>query len=136
MPAHCHWPAQVLARVHEAGFIHQDIRPGISFPSSHATMSVVVYGFLAFLLCRDMRHSLRRYVVSLTAMLVVSIALSRLYLGVTGCPMYWEGSASEWLGWQRWPSPTNTSRTNNFGRKDLPQSWRQPSWSQASPISH
>ncbi|MCL5965771.1 MAG: HAD-IC family P-type ATPase [Deltaproteobacteria bacterium] len=52
-----------------------------SFPSGHATMSVVVYGFLAFLLCRNARPGLRKVVISLTATLIGLIALSRLYLG-------------------------------------------------------
>lgn len=79
--------AEVLAKVLKLTLHRQ--RPGalydgieqFSFPSGHATMSVVVYGFLAFLLCREIRPSLRRNVISLTAILVVSIALSRLYLG-------------------------------------------------------
>lgn len=79
--------AEVLAKVLKLTLHRQ--RPGamydgieqFSFPSGHATMSVVVYGFLAFLLCREMRPNLRQKVISLTAILVASIALSRLYLG-------------------------------------------------------
>lgn len=64
-------------------------RPGVlylgieefSFPSGHATMSVVVYGFLAFLLCRGQDAGLRKRVTLIAATLVMLIAFSRLYLG-------------------------------------------------------
>jgi len=58
--------------------------PGIeqfSFPSGHATLSVVVYGFLAFLLSIHASHKLRVVIVSATVLLVGSVALSRIYLG-------------------------------------------------------
>jgi membrane-associated phospholipid phosphatase len=53
-----------------------------SFPSSHATLSVVAYGFLAFLLCRGQRPRVRTGVVLTAALAIALIALSRLYLGV------------------------------------------------------
>ncbi|PMS21563.1 ATPase [Trinickia dabaoshanensis] len=53
-----------------------------SFPSSHATLAVVTYGFLAFLLCEGQRHRLRTAIVLVTAVAVSLIAASRLYLGV------------------------------------------------------
>jgi cation-transporting P-type ATPase E len=52
----------------------------ISFPSGHATLSVVVYGFLAFLLSIPASGRLRVVIVSATV-LVGSVASSRLYLG-------------------------------------------------------
>lgn len=52
-----------------------------SFPSGHATLSVVVYGFLAFLLSVRASHRLRIFIVSATALLIGAIAWSRLYLG-------------------------------------------------------
>ncbi|MBI3343788.1 MAG: HAD-IC family P-type ATPase [Gammaproteobacteria bacterium] len=52
-----------------------------SFPSSHATLSIVVYGFLAFLLCRGEQHRLRKAFALATALLIALIAFSRLYLG-------------------------------------------------------
>jgi cation-transporting ATPase E/undecaprenyl-diphosphatase len=58
--------------------------PGIeqfSFPSGHATLSVVIYGFLAFLLSIHASHRVRVVIISATALLVGSIALSRIYLG-------------------------------------------------------
>jgi cation-transporting ATPase E len=79
--------AEVLAKVLKLA-LHRP-RPGafyggieqFSFPSGHATMSVVVYGFMAFLLCREARPGLRKAVIFLAATLVGLIALSRLYLG-------------------------------------------------------
>lgn len=64
-------------------------RPGVmyegieqySFPSGHATMNAVVYGWLAFLLCRDAQGRMRTAVALVSGTLVMLIALSRLYLG-------------------------------------------------------
>jgi membrane-associated phospholipid phosphatase len=53
-----------------------------SFPSSHATMSVVVYGFLIFLVCREQCVGFRKAIALTAALLVSLIAFSRLYLGV------------------------------------------------------
>lgn len=53
-----------------------------SFPSGHATLSVVVYGFLAFMLAGQASSRLRVVVASATTLLIGAIALSRLYLGV------------------------------------------------------
>ncbi|MGO4327318.1 phosphatase PAP2 family protein [Cupriavidus sp. 2TAF22] len=53
-----------------------------SFPSGHATSSMVTYGFLAFLLCLRQPWRIRMPVVALTAVAVTLICLSRLYLGM------------------------------------------------------
>ncbi len=79
--------AEVLANVLKLALHRQ--RPGtfysgaeqFSFPSGHTTMSAVVYGFLAFLLCRQARPALRRWVIFITSTLIGLIALSRIYLG-------------------------------------------------------
>ncbi len=52
-----------------------------SFPSGHATLSVVVYGFLALMLAARASTRLRVVIASATVLLVGGIALSRLYLG-------------------------------------------------------
>ncbi len=54
-----------------------------SFPSAHATGSCAVYGFIAYALVRHAKHARRRFEVSYwTAMLVLLIAFSRVFLGV------------------------------------------------------
>jgi undecaprenyl-diphosphatase len=53
-----------------------------SFPSGHATSSMVTYGFLAFLLCLRQPWRIRIPVIALTAVTVALICLSRLYLGM------------------------------------------------------
>lgn len=52
-----------------------------SFPSGHATLSTVAYGFLAFLLCRGEQRRLRKVFALAAALLIAPIAFSRLYLG-------------------------------------------------------
>lgn len=53
-----------------------------SFPSGHATMSVVIYGYLAVLGARDLAVRWRWLPYAGGTVLVVGIAFSRLYLGV------------------------------------------------------
>lgn len=53
-----------------------------SFPSGHATLSVVVYGFLAFLLAVGAPQRLRAAIGYLAVILIGAVAASRLYLGV------------------------------------------------------
>jgi undecaprenyl-diphosphatase len=52
-----------------------------SFPSGHATMAMVVYGFLAVLVASRLSQPRRWFVYSLTAILIFFIVISRLYLG-------------------------------------------------------
>ena len=54
---------------------------GFAFPSSHATMSLVVYGFLGVLLARGLPPRDRWLVFGIVVPLVGLIAFSRLYLG-------------------------------------------------------
>jgi undecaprenyl-diphosphatase len=53
-----------------------------SFPSGHATSSMVTYGFLAFLVCLRQPWRVRVPVLALTTVAVTAIGLSRLYLGM------------------------------------------------------
>jgi undecaprenyl-diphosphatase len=52
-----------------------------SFPSGHATVNFVMYGFLAFLVARELRPAWSMAVVAFLSSLVALIAVSRLYLG-------------------------------------------------------
>ena len=80
--------AEVLVKLLKVA-LHR-ARPGLfydgverfAFPSSHATMSVVAYGFLAFLICRNQRPAARLLIAASAALFISLIAFSRLYLGV------------------------------------------------------
>jgi cation-transporting P-type ATPase E len=52
-----------------------------SFPSGHAGMSIVVFGFLAFLLACHARPLWRRWLYGLSIAFVLIIGFSRIYLG-------------------------------------------------------
>ncbi|WP_026731611.1 phosphatase PAP2 family protein [Fischerella sp. PCC 9605] len=52
-----------------------------SFPSGHAMVSMVIYGFLGYLLAKQFPQY-RRRIFALSAVLIVAIGFSRLYLGV------------------------------------------------------
>ena len=54
---------------------------GYSFPSAHASMSLVVYGFLALLVAREILFKHRWLPYSIAGLVVIAIAFSRLYLG-------------------------------------------------------
>lgn len=54
---------------------------GFGFPSSHATMCLVIYGFLGVLLARELSARGRWLVFSVVVPLIGLIAFSRLYLG-------------------------------------------------------
>ena len=55
---------------------------GYSFPSSHATFSTLVLGFLAVLIAREIPLARRWIVYLAAAFLIVPIAFARLYLGI------------------------------------------------------
>lgn len=52
-----------------------------SFPSGHSTVNLVLYGFLAFLIGRELRPALRLPAAMTALSLALLIAFSRLYLG-------------------------------------------------------
>ena len=52
-----------------------------SFPSGHAVGSMVVYGFIAYILAKEL-PVYRRYIYAAASILIIAIGFSRLYLGV------------------------------------------------------
>ena len=64
-----------------------------SFPSGHATMSVVIYGYLAVLGAHDLSTRWRWLPYAGGALLIAGIAFSRLYLG-----MHWLSDVAAGLG--------------------------------------
>ncbi len=54
-----------------------------SFPSGHATMSLITYGFLAYLFFVSLKHAALRVLISAALILLtLLIGFSRIYLGV------------------------------------------------------
>jgi membrane protein DedA with SNARE-associated domain len=97
-----------------------------SFPSGHATIAVAFYGFLGYVLIRQTR-SWKRQVnwLSLSAVLILLIGLSRILLGVHYLSDVWAGylvgglwliigiSLTEWLtatGHMQWTGPIGSTR--------------------------
>ncbi|WP_414571475.1 phosphatase PAP2 family protein [Nostoc sp. CCY 9925] len=52
-----------------------------SFPSGHAMLSLVVYGLIAYILAKE-SPQWQKQIFTLTAILIIAIGFSRLYLGV------------------------------------------------------
>jgi membrane-associated phospholipid phosphatase len=52
-----------------------------SFPSGHAVGSMVVYGFIAYILAKEL-PVYRRYIYAIASIFIIAIGFSRLYLGV------------------------------------------------------
>lgn len=52
-----------------------------SFPSGHAMVSMVIYGFIGYILATRYRRQ-QWWIISLTILLITAIGFSRLYLGV------------------------------------------------------
>jgi membrane protein DedA with SNARE-associated domain/membrane-associated phospholipid phosphatase len=52
-----------------------------AFPSGHAAIAATVYGFLTLLITRELAPRTRQVIAASTALLVILIAFSRLYLG-------------------------------------------------------
>lgn len=54
-----------------------------SFPSGHATSALAVYGFIAYIIARDLMTTRQRFeIIYWTAVLICLIGFSRMFLGV------------------------------------------------------
>lgn len=92
-PAAIHWLAAILfgtilTRVLKVSLQiprpDPNLFPGsghYSFPSAHSTMSMLLYGFLAIIICREIQSKWRNHIYAAAAILISMIAISRLYLG-------------------------------------------------------
>ncbi len=71
-----------------------------AFPSGHATMSVVAYGFFALLISRRQRAEGRLLIATMAALSIALIAVSRFYLGVQWASDVIAGSSLglAWIG--------------------------------------
>jgi undecaprenyl-diphosphatase len=72
------WALKITVQVERPG----GITDSYAFPSAHASMSLVVYGFLALMIARELPQPRRWLPYSLAGLAIIPIALSRLYLGV------------------------------------------------------
>jgi membrane-associated phospholipid phosphatase len=55
--------------------------PSFSFPSGHATGSIIIYGFLAYILAKELQYY-QRFIYTCASIIIIAIGFSRLYLGV------------------------------------------------------
>lgn len=61
-------------------FISEDT---FSFPSGHATISVALYGFIAYFIFRSVKNKLiKELAITICSLLIILIGFSRIYLGV------------------------------------------------------
>lgn len=55
---------------------------GFSFPSGHSTFSITIYGYLIYLISQLSKLRYKNIFILLLVLLILSIGLSRIYLGV------------------------------------------------------
>lgn len=71
----------VVERARPSGFISSVIETSFSFPSGHATISMALYGFIAYFLA--VLFPTKKLIILTAAIVIIgSIGFSRLYLGV------------------------------------------------------
>jgi len=93
-----------------------------SFPSGHSTVNVVLYGFLAFLIARDLHPAWRLVVALGAAILIFLIASSRLYLGAHWFPTLSGDWHSARHGWRCSDCPTCGPRLDALSQR----AWSPP----------
>lgn len=72
----------VIAR-ERPDFIEAASAVSFSFPSAHATASMALYGFLAYVLARDLKNTRARFEIAFWAgVIIAAIGLSRMFLSV------------------------------------------------------
>lgn len=74
---------ETFRRTRPFGADHYIVTPSYSYPSGHSMGAMIGYGMIAYLMLRRTHHPLARAVVTLSAAaVIISVALSRLVLGV------------------------------------------------------
>ncbi len=77
------WAGKFAVARHRPEFIDAVQAASPSFPSAHATGSMAVYGFLAYVLARDLPRREQRFeVVFWVGVLIAAIGFSRLFMSV------------------------------------------------------
>ncbi len=72
-----------IVRRQRPGRIQFVTEKGFSFPSGHTMISFAFYGFIIYLLYKNMKNKkIRNTVIALLSILVFLIGISRIYLGV------------------------------------------------------
>ena len=72
---------EVVGRLRPSGSIPTGIETDFSFPSGHATASMALYGFTAYVLCR-LYPERTKTILSTATIIILLIGFSRLYLGL------------------------------------------------------
>ena len=55
---------------------------GYSFPSGHSMVSISFYGYLIYRILKSNNKTMKRFLIPIFSLLVISIGISRIYLGV------------------------------------------------------
>jgi membrane-associated phospholipid phosphatase len=77
------WSGKYLVDRHRPAFLPGLTEASPSFPSSHASASIAVYGFLAYALARDRPDRRQRFEIGFwAAMLILLIGFSRIFLSL------------------------------------------------------
>lgn len=77
------WAGKYVIGRERPGFIEAASAVAPSFPSAHATAAMAVYGFIAYVIARELPTARARFeLVFWTATMVTSIGFSRIFLGV------------------------------------------------------
>lgn len=71
----------IVGRARPSGLIPAVVETSSSFPSTHATLAVAFYGFIAYLFCKRY-PKYTALITTLATLLMLAIGFSRLYLGV------------------------------------------------------
>jgi len=70
----------LVGRARPVGLIPAIVETSPSFPSGHATLSMALYGFAAYVLCRQFPEK-KPLIITATTLIILLVGFSRLYLG-------------------------------------------------------